>query len=203
MIKNLIFDMGNVLIDIDIPRTIHAFGQRIGLDPDAAETLFREKAYFHQFEIGELEEEDFRALLRQEFGADWADDDITAAWCLLLLDMPAERLELLTKLRERYRLFLLSNTNSIHIPEIARRAAALGYDFRGLFEKLYLSHEMKLLKPDPAIFQRVLDDAGLVPEETVFIDDSLPNVEAAQALGIRGIHLHPIGSLVEKLTPYL
>jgi putative hydrolase of the HAD superfamily len=203
MIKNLIFDMGNVIIDIDIPRTIHAFGQRIGLGPVEAERLFREKAFFHQFEIGELDEEDFRDLLRQEFGTDWTDADITTSWCLLLLDLPAERLELLTKLKERYRLFLLSNTNSIHIPEISRRAAELGYDFRGLFEKLYLSHEMKLMKPDLAIFQRVLDDAGLVPEETVFIDDSLPNVEAAEALGIRGIHLHPLGTLVEKLTPYL
>ncbi len=204
MIKNLLFDMGNVIIDINIPLTHRAFAQLASLDAEAANELFRAKAFFRHFEVGEVSESEFRAMLKREFrGEAWTDSAIDAAWCALLLEMPKERLELLAKLSRKYRVFLLSNTNPIHVREITRRAAALGVDFPGLFEKMYLSSEMGLMKPDPAIYERVLADAGLVAEETLFVDDSLDNILAANALGIQTIHLNPLGTLVEKMQPYL
>ncbi len=204
MIKNLLFDMGNVIIDIDIPLTHRAFGKLAGVDDVTANELFRTKAFFRHFEGGELAEADFRAALKQEFGGnDWPEEAIDEAWCTLLLDMPKERLDLIAELGKTYRVFLLSNTNPIHVREITRRAAAMGVDFPGLFEKLYISSELGLMKPDPAIYEHVLTDAGLVPEETLFIDDNPDNLLAANALGVQTLRLDPIGSLVEKMKPYL
>lgn len=209
MIKNILLDMGNVIIDIHIPLTHRAFAKLAGLDDDAATELFREKAFFRHFETGDVPEADFRTMLKREFQRDanvgdaWTDSAIDEAWCSLLLDMPKDRLDLIAELGKRYRVFLLSNTNPIHVREITRRAAAMGVDFPGLFERMFLSSEMGLMKPDPAIYERVLQEAGLKPEETLFVDDSLDNILAAGALGIQTIHLDPVGTLVEKMKPYL
>ncbi|MBC7891953.1 MAG: HAD family phosphatase, partial [Sphingobacteriaceae bacterium] len=194
----------NVIIDIDIPLTHRAFGTLAGVDDASANELFKTKAFFRHFENGEVPETEFKALLKREFsGETWAEADIDSAWCALLLDMPKERLDLIAELGNTYRVFLLSNTNPIHVREITRRAAAIGVDFPALFEKLYISSELGLMKPDPAIYEHVLADSGLVTEETLFIDDNLDNLLAANALGIHTLHLDPIGSLLEKMKPYL
>lgn len=203
-IRNILLDMGNVIIDINIPLTHRAFAKLAGLDDDAATELFREKAFFRHFEIGDVPEAGFRAMLKREFKGDtWTDSAIDAAWCSLLLEMPKERLDLIAELGKKYRVFLLSNTNPIHIREITRRAAQVGVDFPGLFERMFLSSEMGLMKPDPAIYERVLLEANLKPDETLFVDDSLDNILAAGSLGIQTIHLDPLGTLVEKMKPYL
>lgn len=204
MIKNILFDMGNVIIDIDISLTHRAFARMAQLDNVTADELFRAKAFFRHFETGEVSELEFRTMMKREFaGADWVDKAIDEAWCALLLDMPKERLDLIAALGKKYRVFLLSNTNPIHVREITRRAAALGVDFSGLFERLFLSSEMGKMKPDPAIYRQVLAEAGLIPQETLFVDDNLDNVLAAGTLGIQTIHLHPLGTVIEKLQIYL
>lgn len=204
MIKNILLDMGNVIIDIHIPLTHRAFAKLAQLDDDAATELFRAKAFFRHFETGEVPEAEFRAMLKREFrGNAWTDSAIDEAWCSLLLEMPKERLDLIAELGKNYRVFLLSNTNPIHVREITRRAAQVGVDFPGLFERMFLSSEMGLMKPDPAIYERVLQEADLKPEETLFVDDSLDNILAAGSLGIQTIHLEPLGTLVEKMKSYL
>lgn len=208
-IRNILFDMGNVIIDINIPLTHRAFAKLANLDDATADELFRSKAFFRHFEGGEIDEAAFRTTMKREFNRDasignaWTDSAIDEAWCALLLEMPKERLDLIAELGRKYRVFLLSNTNPIHVREITRRAAMLGVDFPGLFEKLFLSSELGLMKPDPAIYERILADAELVAEETLFVDDSLDNILAANALGIQTIHLNPPGTLVEKMQPYL
>lgn len=204
MIKNILLDMGNVIIDIHIPLTHRAFAKLAQLDDDAATELFRAKAFFRHFETGEVPEAEFRAMLKREFrGNAWTDSAIDEAWCSLLLEMPKERLDLIAELGKKYRVFLLSNTNPIHVREITRRAARMDVDFPGLFERMFLSSEMGLMKPDPAIYERVLQEADLKPEETLFVDDSLDNILAAGSLGIQTIHLEPLGMLVEKMKSYL
>ncbi|MCY7349747.1 MAG: HAD family phosphatase [Cytophagaceae bacterium] len=204
MLKSILFDMGNVIIDINIPLTHQAFAKLAQLDEVTADELFRAKAFFRHFEIGEVSEVQFRTLLKQEFqGADWVDEAIDEAWCALLLEMPKERLDLIAALGKKYRVFLLSNTNPIHVREISRRAAEMGVDFPGLFERMFLSSEMGKMKPDPAIYLQVLEEANLVPEETLFVDDSLDNILAAGAQGIQTIHLNPLGTVIEKMQPYL
>jgi putative hydrolase of the HAD superfamily len=204
MIKNILFDMGNVLIDINIPLTYRAFGKLAGLDDATTDELFRTKAFFRHFEGGEIDEATFRATMKREFGGEaWTDPVIDEAWCSLLLEMPKERLDLVAQLGKRYHVFLLSNTNPIHVREITRRAAAMGVDFPGLFERMFLSSEMGLMKPSAAIYERVLQEANLNPGETLFVDDSLDNILAAGTLGIQTLHLNPLGTLVEKMQPYL
>ncbi|MFT4031424.1 MAG: HAD family phosphatase [Siphonobacter sp.] len=202
MIKNLIFDMGNVIIDIDVPRTYRAFAQMAGISEEEATRLFHEKAFFHQFEIGKIGETDFRDLLRKEFNTSWTDEEIDAAWCELLLDMPKERLERIEALRKNYRVFLLSNTNSIHVQEIVRRAEKHGYDFLSMFEIPFLSYEMGFMKPNPEFYRQCLQKGGLDATESIFIDDNADNIEAAKTVGISTIWLNPIGSMLDKLIDY-
>ncbi|OZI08082.1 haloacid dehalogenase [Siphonobacter sp. BAB-5385] len=203
MIKNLIFDMGNVIIDIDVPLTYRAFAELAGISEEEATRLFHEKAFFHQFEIGKINEADFKALLRKEFNSDWSDETIDTAWCTLLLDMPKARLDRIQELRKSYRVFLLSNTNPIHVREIVKRAAAMAYDFMSLFEKPFLSYEMGFMKPDPEFYRHALQEGGgLLPEESVFIDDNADNIESAATVGIQTIWLNPLGTVLDKLLDY-
>ncbi len=203
MIKNIIFDMGNVIIDIDVPLTYRAFARMANLSEEEATRLFHEKAFFHQFEIGKVNEADFRNSLRQEFNSHWTDEEIDQAWCALLLEMPVERLARIGELANNYRVFLLSNTNSIHVREILKRAETLGYDFMSLFEKPFLSYEMGFMKPDPEFYRQSLrEGGGLLPEETLFIDDNADNIAAAATVGIQTIWLNPIGSVLDKLAEY-
>lgn len=200
MVKNLIFDMGNVIIDIDIPRTYHAFAQLAGITSDEATRLFHEKAFFHQYEIGKVDDTAFRDLLRREFAAGWSDDAIDTAWCALLLDMPVERLSRIQALRQQYNVFLLSNTNAIHVREICRRADTLGYDFLSLFRIPFLSYEMGFMKPDEHFYQEALRQGDMIAEESLFIDDNADNIRAASSVGIQTIWLNPIGSLLDKVA---
>lgn len=202
MIKNIIFDMGNVIIDIDIPATYRAFANLAGIAEEEATALFQAKAFYHQFEIGQTDNATFRNLMRGEFGSQLLDEEIDRAWCGLLLDMPVERLNRIQELGKYYRIFLLSNTNAIHIDEVTKRAASLGHDFMGLFEIPFLSYEMGFMKPDPEFYQEVLRKGNLKAEETLFIDDNFDNIQSAESVGIGTIWLNPIGSLLEKLREY-
>lgn len=200
MVKNLIFDMGNVIIDIDIPRTYNAFAGLAGISSEEATRLFHEKAFFHQYEIGKVGDAEFRDLMRREFSASWSDADIDTAWCALLLDMPVERLARIRALQQQYNVFLLSNTNAIHVREICRRAEALGYDFLSLFQIPFLSYEMGFMKPDSGFYEEALRRGNLVAEESLFIDDNADNIRAASSVGIQTIWLNPIGSLLDKVA---
>ena len=123
---------------------------------------------------------------------------------VLLLEMPAARLQRLKQLAGHYRLFLLSNTNAVHFQHVTQQAAALGYDFVGLFEKAYVSHEMGYVKPQPEIYQTVLRQSNLIPQQTVFIDDVPENLEAATRQGIWPLWLEPGRTTMLELTePFL
>ena len=160
-IRNLIVDFGGVLIDLDRQRCIENFS-RLGV-PDA----------------------EFRDAIRGRMENPATDADIDAAWNSFLVGIPVYKLDLLLKLRERYVVYLLSNTNDIHwrwsCEHAFRYRAFRAEDF---FEKIFLSYEMKLSKPDVAIYRKVLDETGINPEETLFIDDSAANCRAAETLGI-------------------
>ncbi|MFT3700837.1 MAG: HAD family phosphatase [Agriterribacter sp.] len=202
MTKNIIFDMGNVIIDIDIPKTFEAFAALANIPVQKATDFFQTKGYYNAFEIGNIKEEEFRASIRKDFGAHLTDDVIDKAWCSLLLAMPVERLDRIKELKSNYRIFLLSNTNSIHIKEVCRRASLTGHDFLALFDIPFVSYEMKLMKPDIKIYQQVLQQANIQAEESVFIDDNETNIQVAASVGIQTIHLDPLGSLLNKLSGY-
>ena len=181
MIKNIILDFGDVLINLDKSATPKAMAQYgfTELTP-ALENLF------NTYEKGLMSSPEFL----KETGAKFptaSEEDLIKAWNAILLDFPEERLTYLEELAKTntYRLFLLSNTNEIHIDyAIASMGADRFNRFKNCFEVFYLSYEMGMRKPDAEIFEYVLEQNDLIPSETLFVDDTKENTDTAAQLGI-------------------
>lgn len=206
LIKNIVFDLGDVIINIDIPRTAQAFAALSGREYTDVIRLFKENELFSQFETGKLDASGFRNYVRELLSdASLDDETLDAAWNSLLLDIPIERIELIRNLSNNYRLFLLSNTSSIHVEEVnnilEQVAGVERLDY--LFEKLFLSYEMGIMKPHTAIYQRVLEEAGINANETLFLDDNPDNVQAAAKLGIHTIYVQKPLTMVDYLKDYV
>jgi putative hydrolase of the HAD superfamily len=204
-IKNIIFDLGDVILNIDVPVASKSFAELSGREQAEILEIFSKNALFRQFETGELDEIGFRNYIRKILDfTDLSDEAIDTAWNSLLLDLPPERVELLQKLAKNYRLFLLSNTSSIHITQVNKiLEASTGIKkLDDLFETVFLSYEMGLMKPDPKIYQQVLEQAGLKAEETLFLDDNRDNIESASKLGIDTIHVQKPVTILEYLKDY-
>lgn len=204
--KNLIFDLGDVIIPIDLRAPLRNFAMMANLSEEATEALWKKHGIWQTHETGLIDDDTFRAAVRQIMGNrpdtpdHWADEVIDTTWNSVLLDLPIERIERIRALAPRYRVFLLSNTNAIHIREVNRRLVSLGQPtLEAIFERVFYSHDLKLVKPDPGIFQRVLQEANLVAEETAFFDDNAGNIEAAAALGIHGVHVVPPRTILDYL----
>lgn len=204
-IKNIIFDLGDVILNIDVPIASKSFAALSGKEQSEILSIFKENDLFRQFETGKLDEAGFRNYVRELLGlSDLSDEAIDTAWNSLLLDLPPERVELLQKLAGSYRLFLLSNTSSIHITQVNKiLEASTGIEkLDDLFEIVFLSYDMGLMKPDAQIYLNVLEQAGLEAEETLFLDDNLDNINAASKLGIDTIHVQKPLTILEYLKDY-
>lgn len=185
-ISTLIFDFGGVIINLDLPHCIENL-KKLGVDSiESYLSNFGQKEFFLQFEKGEIGTIEFRDEIRKLSNKKLSDAEIDAAWCSFLCDIPAERLDLLEKLRTKYRLLLLSNSNPLHVDVSAAKALeGTGKTIRDYFDKCYFSYEMGLAKPDPKIFEALLSDAGLEASECLFLDDGPKNIEVAKSLGIQ------------------
>jgi glucose-1-phosphatase len=200
-IKNIIFDLGGVLLNIDYEKTSQAF-RDLGVENfDDMYSQLTADPLFRDLEMGRINEESFYDAMKKAA----KDDKITVeqiidAWNSMLLDFRIESLNYLEKLSKHYRLFLLSNTNIIHLKAFAKLfgQTKLKDAFDDYFEKAYYSHQIGFRKPDAEAFEFVLKAHDLKPEETLFIDDSYPNVETAQALGMQAICLKS-GMRIEEL----
>lgn len=200
-IDTIIFDLGDVLLDLDRSRTEARFRQLLGDDFQRAWQQTEKEQIFLRYELGEFEEPDFLDALRRIAGKPLGDDELRAAWNAMLVQIPLQRVEMLQRLQRSFQVFLLSNTNATHIAWVHRHLQQ-EYGIRNfeeeLFHRVFCSYRLRLYKPDPAIYRRVLEEAGLSPERTVFIDDLPQNVASAAELGIRAIH-HPPGSEVAHI----
>ena len=189
-VKNIIFDLGGVLMDIDFTLTHKAFEQ-LGVQNFAA--LYNQHSadeFFSDFEKGKIPTADFFDHIRHICQCDFTDDEIRDAWNALLIGFPQERNEWLLRIRNKYRIYLFSNTNIIHYQSFVKTFAdTAGIDFNSCFIKAYYSHEMGLRKPDPASFMAIINEQQLDPAETLFIDDTVKNVDAARELGLQVVHL--------------
>lgn len=191
--KNIIFDFGAVLINIDISLTKKAFTELGVIDFNQIYSHQSQQEIFDLFEKGHLSESAFYESIRKITGLALSDHSIKYAWNALLLDLPMHRIRMLENLNKNHRLFLLSNTNSIHESEFSR-TINLDYGiekFYALFEKVYLSHRIGKKKPDAEIFNQLMQENKLNPEETIFIDDTERHVEGARRAGLHAIHLSP------------
>jgi FMN phosphatase YigB (HAD superfamily) len=199
-IKNIIFDLGGVIINLDIQKTIQEFNKLSNKSFETIYTQLHQSPIFDQFDKGELSETDFLNEIKSNLDSTVSIEEIIVAWNAMLLDFPKQRLELLQKLQSNYRLFLLSNTNEIHVSEFEKSLHQThGYqNLEPFFEKVYYSCRMNMRKPNVDIFEFVLRENNLKAEETLFIDDSPQHVEGALKTGIKAVLLNK-GEEVESL----
>lgn len=180
MINAIIFDFGDIFINLDKPATISGL-QKLGMKEwnDEFDQLNL------SFEVGAISPEDFIGGFQKQL-PNASKEDILRAWNAVLADFPFYRLEFLQKLSKKYRLFLLSNTDSIHINTFEEKSGISFYkDFYACFEKVYFSFDIGMRKPDPKIYQFVLDQNNLIAANTLFVDDKTENTDSAAALGIK------------------
>jgi putative hydrolase of the HAD superfamily len=194
-IRNLIFDFGNVLFDLDLPAIERNLKVLFGKNFAAAKEKLQRARVFELYETGGLSTAEFVETLRTAADGSPTESQVVDAWNSCFLEMPRHRFDLLARLRQRYKVFLLSNINELHerwIADYMGRAHRLAdYETR-YFDGVYFSHLIRLRKPDPAIYEYVLVDAELDPAECIFFDDLEINVAAARAVGIRAVQ-HPLG----------
>ena len=202
-VKNIIFDLGNVLYDIDFNIMYDQF-RELGI-PDFQNhyTLNQSDELFFDLEKGFIDEVVFCNRFNQLYNLSLSHGQIINAWNSLLKGYRKESMDWIKANQQKFPMFLFSNTNQIHfnffIPQFERE---IGGDFEALFKTPYYSHKMGMRKPDPASFQYILDQEGLIAAETLFIDDNEPNVMAAASVGLKVLYLQP-GMLIERELPKL
>jgi putative hydrolase of the HAD superfamily len=188
MIKNIIFDLGGVLLEIYPERTINTFKSLGFKDNAASDAFFRTQNIFSHMEIIPKSTAFFCAAMNSQFTVSLPESRIIELWNLLLGDFISETVDFVKSLKPNYRLFLLSNTNDIHFEVYTKQFyEKFDYKLSDLFEKVYFSHEIGLRKPNPSIFELVLNENKLNAEETLFFDDMPDNRAAAERLGIKTI----------------
>lgn len=198
-IKNIIFDLGGVIVNLDNQRTEDAF---VALGAKNFREYFGHgfaASFFKEYEIGRISDRQFIDSVRQLIGLSTPDQAIIDGWNALLLDFPAERIQLLKELRKTYRLFLFSNTNALHLAalQLIWNASFGEGSLDQYFEKTYYSHLMGMRKPDRESFEYILKENELIGEETLFVDDAIVNVEGAEKAGLKGLFLRPGISLLD------
>jgi len=198
-IRNIIFDLGGVILNLDNQRTRDAF---VAMGVKGFDNLFghgHAASFFRDYELGAISDAQFVSNLKELAGISVEDAVVIGGWNAMLLDFPPQRMELLRSLAKRYRLFLFSNTNALHLAALQQiyQSQFKGPALDAHFEKAYYSHLMGLRKPDLESFQMIIEENGLVPSETLFVDDALINVEGARAAGLIGFHLRAPMSLLD------
>lgn len=199
-VKNILFDLGGVLIDIDYEKTIRSF-RAIGFPH--FEQMFSQLTadeLFRKLETGKIPPKDFYKVMITIARTGVTEDEIRDAWNSMLLEFRKESILFLKPLAATYDLYLLSNTNQVHYEAFTQMLLTqTGYSsLEPFFKKAYFSHQIGRRKPDADAYDFVISDAGILPEETLFIDDTVKNIEAAAALGFQ-VHLLKPEERVEKL----
>lgn len=186
--KNLIFDLGGVLVDVDAQHTVAAFAQLSGKTDQEIIQSYQKYPQFFAYERGELSDAEFRIFVQQAFSFQAEDGVIDAAWNAMITGLPEGSLQMLEALKQNYRLAVLSNTNQIHLDYLNQTIlprysshASLNY----YFHTHYYSHRVGKRKPEPEIYLQVLEENTFDPTESLFLDDRIENIEAAKALGIQ------------------
>lgn len=184
MIKNLIFDFGGVLIDADLEGAIRNF-QALGMENISEYlNLYRQNGLFLDLEDGTKNRQEFNDAFREITGKSATDQEIEAAWLSIVERVDMDKLRYLEELRKHYKVYLLSNINP-HVYDWANSSSfsSLGKPLPDYFDIAFASYQLKMTKPSPEIFQYVIDQTGLSPEETIFVDDGTRNVETARSMG--------------------
>ncbi len=203
MIKNLLFDLGGVIMNIRRENCVAAFAALGMADADTLLGDYKQAGVFAGIEDGSLTVAEFHDEIRRIIGREVKDEDIDEAYCKFLTGIPAARLEALERLHKQYGVYMLSNTNPIMWDsEIDRQFRKLGHDVDYYFDGTVTSFEIKAMKPDRRIFEAAIMRFGISPEETLFLDDSKANCDAAAAMGFRTLLVAPGCEFAQLLANY-
>lgn len=185
-INNIIFDLGGVIINLDIPKTISEFNKLSKTNFEAIYTQIQQSQLFDLFDKGQITEQEFINSIKANLNPNLSNSQILNAWNAMLLDFPKHRFDFLQTLKNKYRIFLLSNTNETHITAFEKILYNQhGYkNLEPFFEKTYYSCRIGMRKPDKEIFEYVLNQNNLLPKECIFIDDSPQHIIGAKNVGI-------------------
>lgn len=191
-VKNLIFDLGGVILDLSVPHTLNRFAELSRMPAEKVQELYVSESGFLAYEKGSIDDRAFRDFVRTTYALEATDAEIDQAWNAMLRGIPQQKLDLLKRLQGEFQVFLLSNTNAIHIQhinEVILPKEGSDATLDSYFHKAYYSHRMGKRKPDADIFEQVLEENKLVPEQTLFLDDYDINIEGARSVGIRTVHV--------------
>ncbi len=190
-IRNILFDLGGVILDIDIHATLKGFYE-LGFPADLLQYPFNMSTdIFFKYETGRIDTVEFRNEIRRKTGVKMTDEEFDRAWNAMIVRIPKERTGLLKALSKRYDLYMLSNTSALHVTVFEKMyREAAGIPMHQAFKKIYYSHEIGCHKPDHDAWQHVIRDSGILPRETLFLDDNIHNIKASQELGFQAIHIH-------------
>jgi len=201
-IKNIIFDLGGVILDINFQATINAFA-KLGISNFSR--LYSQKSQqklFDEFETGHISSDEFVKEIQQIHSVQISDEHIIIAWNAMLKGVKKNKLDYIKNLKSNYRTILLSNTNEIHISAFEKEMSnnKILAHFKSCFEKIYYSSRMRLRKPHSICFEKVLSEQEFNPEETLFIDDSYQHIEGAKNCGIKAV-LFPRNGIIQHWLP--
>ncbi len=197
-IKNLVFDLGGVIMDLKRERCVEAL-EALGMkDAESMLGLYKQTGPFLELEEGKLSPAEFRDAMREKIDGDVTDGQLDNALNKFLVGIPLERLRALKKLRGKYKVFMLSNTNPIMFDsKIKECFRADGLEVDDYFDGLCLSYKAKCSKPDSRIYLNMVDKFGINPEETLFFDDSQKNLDAAEKIGFKTYLVEPGTEFIE------
>ncbi len=189
-IKNIVFDLGGVILDIDPQKTFNALYKMGFPETTDLKSLLGAGTPPVHYETGKIDTEEFREWARTLLRSGVPDRDIDRAWTAMLLEVPPARVDFLKRMALHHRLFLYSNTNELHQHKFEKDfAAQYDFDFKRLFRKVYYSHILGWKKPDKEGFEIILKENDLAAKETLFIDDNEENIQTADSLGMETILL--------------
>jgi putative hydrolase of the HAD superfamily len=204
-IKNIIFDLGNVLLDLELPNIEHGFRQLFGDDYAKAGAELKKNQIFELYETGGLSTEEFVDAIRMSVTPHLLPEQVIGVWNSIFRTMPTERFDMLLRLRQNYKVFLLSNINDLHanwIDDYMLREHNLDGFQSIYFDGVYYSHLIRLRKPNADAYEYVLADAEIKAEESVFIDDLQVNIAAAANVGIHTIWHDGEMDIIERMKVF-
>lgn len=201
-LDNIIFDLGGVILNIDPSKTVEAFRNIAEISASEIYQKYSQSSIFDDYEEGKLSSGEFRDGVRDLLQINCSDAELDLAWNAMLLDIPQPRIKILQDLRSKKNIYLLSNTNEIHHQQIeiifSQSYGQLFHSLSDIFNQAYFSYAMKDRKPNPSIFQQVIDEQKLNPNRTLFIDDNQGNIEGAKKTQLQTLYLDESSEL-EKL----
>ena len=203
-IKNVVFDLGNVIIDLDIHRADVALKEMTGIGFSDANG--DDLQTFLDFEMGKIEEAIFLNYFIKKAARPIQAWDMINAWNAMLLCIPEPRLDMIATLKNSYRTYFLSNTNETHLRWVDRYLSKNSKKYQSLeslVDKAFYSYKMGCRKPDKSIYTKMLEEGEINPSETIFFDDNADNIEAARLCGIHAILVKPDDEIITLVAKYL